>query len=79
MACLELNKVAATNFNFNFIAVKAGRDAQTHTFIPINSIFSVDMIARWKDFTIANVGLKPCFPTNDDIRHHNSSLLAYTL
>ena len=26
------------------------------------------MIARWKDFTIANVWLKPRFTTNDDIR-----------
>ena len=36
--------------------------------MPISSIFSVDMIARWKDFTIANVRLRPCFTTNDDIR-----------
>ena len=26
------------------------------------------MIARWKDFTIANIWLKPRFTTNDDIR-----------
>ena len=34
----------------------------------ISSIFSVDMIARWKDFTTANVWLMPCFTTDYDIR-----------
>ena len=43
-------------------------DIQKHTSMTISSIFSADMIARWKDFTIANVWLKPCFTTNDDIR-----------
>ena len=36
--------------------------------MPISSIFSVDMLARWKDFIIDNVGLRPRFTTNDDIR-----------
>ena len=72
MACLEIKHLSSHKFafcfNFNFIADKAGSDAQRHTSMPISSIFSVDMITRWKDFTIANVGHKPRFTTNDDIR-----------
>ena len=70
MICLQLNTLAAINSHSVSILLllRLVLDAQKHTFIPISSIFSVDMIVRQKDFTIANVWLKPCYTTNDDIR-----------
>ena len=49
-------------------SITTGLYAQEHTSIPISSIFSVDMIAKGKDYTIAKVWLKPCFTIDDDIR-----------
>ena len=58
----------AFSFNFNLIATKAGRNAPKHTSMPISTIFSVDMIARWKDSTITDDWLKSCFTIDDDVR-----------